>query len=171
MLRMPTGQIRTYSANQVRQFVWFDPDQHKQRTFVSLSQNRSSRVLQSFYEVCLDGQLTVVRRLRPQRGWINRFFNHPLQAGDRPRLANDTDQFRYFVYQNGRLLAFDRFYPDIYVPSMAVYDRQLRQYVLRHNINDRTTVGRLVLVDHYNFLSRTNQEVILARRPGSGIAN
>ncbi len=152
-LRQADGRIRTFSANQVARFGWFDYSVHKLRNFVSLVKPLDKdRTNQVFYEVCLDGQLTVVRRMRQPRGFLKRWFSHPSHATDQPVMAQNPDHFDYFVRDAERLLALDRFYTDVYRPLMTTYDRELHQYVLTHNINDRSLHGRLILISHYNWL-------------------
>ncbi len=66
--------------------------------------------------------------------------------------AQNVDQFDYFVYDAGRLREFNKFYADIYEPVMTTYRQEIQQYVAIHNINQRSLLGRLTMVDHYNYL-------------------
>ena len=151
-IRQEDGRIRTFSANQVARFGWFDYSQHKLRNFVSLVKPAGKDMTnQGFYEICMDGSLAVVRRLRQSHGLLKRLLSHPAHATDQPVLAQNTDLFDYFVYDAGRLLPLNRFYLDIYEPLMTTYKKELRQYTLTHNINDRVLAGRLVLIDRYNW--------------------
>lgn len=159
LLRQPNGHIRTYSAYQVREFEWFDFAQSKQRKFVSLSRSLAGqRTSQTFYEVCMDGSLPVVRRLKRPHGLFKRAFNHPGHYNDTQQLAQNMDYFEYFAYDDGRFLALDRFYTDIYEPRLATYDRELQTYMRNHNINERSLLGRIVLISQYNFLQQENQK-------------
>ncbi|MFD2936776.1 hypothetical protein [Spirosoma flavum] len=164
LLRQSDGRLHTYSANQVSQFGWFDMDQHKRRNFVSLvkpiDKDRTNRV---FLEICVDGPLAVVRRLRQPHGLLKRMFSHPSYSTDQPIMAQNHDLFVYFVYDAGNLLEMDRFYSDIYQPLMTTYDHELRQYVRDHNINDRTILGRLVLIDRYNSLVQHESKTASAK--------
>lgn len=165
-LRQPDGRIRTFSANQVSEFGWFDYSQHKQRNFVALAKNLDKdRVSQSFFEICMDGSLAVVRKLRTRHGFLKRLFSHPVYSNDQPTLTQNTEHFDYFVYDAGRLLAMNRFYIDIYDPLMRGYERELRRYVLAHNIDDRTLPGRLVLIDHYNWLMQNDTKAASSKEP------
>ncbi|GAB3024648.1 hypothetical protein [Spirosoma pulveris] len=149
--RQSDGRVQTYSANQVAEFSWFDQEQNKRRNFVSLVRPLDNeRSSQRFFEVCIDGPLTVVRQFRKLRGPFKHAFSHPDHSSDQPTLAQDTDRFDYFVFDAGRLLALNNFQADIYKPLMTTYHQELRQYVLTHNINDRTLPGRLLLIGRYN---------------------
>ena len=167
--RQPDGRICTYSANQIAGFDWFDYTQLKHRHFISLVKPiDSNRTNQVFFEVFLDGPLTVVRQLKPPRGLFKRMFSHPAYSTDQPTLAQNHDLFNYFVYDAGRLLALDRFYIDIYQPLMTTYDQPLRNYRQNHNISDRTVVGRLVLIDRYNAMVQSDLKSASAKiRAGS----
>ncbi|GAB3491856.1 hypothetical protein GCM10027341_05320 [Spirosoma knui] len=166
LFRQPNGQIRALSAQQVRQFSWFDHSQHKQRAFISLaSAVGKGRQKHGFYERCLDGSLTVVRRLRKPHGLFKRTFSYPSNFSDTQTLAQNTDQFDYYVYDEGELRPFDHFYADIYLPLMKTYDEQLQRYQLVHNINERTILGRLVLINQYNLLVQQDQETASIREP------
>ncbi|SOD91770.1 hypothetical protein [Spirosoma fluviale] len=150
-LRELDGRVRTFSANQVAEFGWFDHEQHKRRNFVSLTKPLDNeRTSQCFFEVCMDGPLTVVRRFRKPHGPFKRLFSHPANSSDQPTLAQDTDQFEYFVFDAGRLLTLNKFHAEIYEPLMTTYHQELRQYILTHNINDRVLAGRLLLIGRYN---------------------
>ena len=149
--RQEDGRIRSFSANQVSQFGWFDFDTHTYRDFRVLKHEGSnSRPSQAFFEVCTDGPLTVVRQLKPLRGLQKHLFSHPAYFADEPALAQNTDFFEYFVYDAGRLRAIDRFYTDVYEPLMTAYKKQLTRYIQTHNLNDRTLLGRLILINRYN---------------------
>ncbi|AKD57080.1 hypothetical protein [Spirosoma radiotolerans] len=151
-IRQEDGRVRTFSANQVARFGWFDYSQHKLRNFVALANPADKGLInQVFYEVCMDGSLTVVRRLRQSHGLLKRLLSHPTHATDQPSLTENIDLFDYFVYDAGRLLALNRFYTDIYEPLMTTFKKEIRQYVQTHNINDRLLPGRLLLIDRYNW--------------------
>ena len=153
LFRQPDGRMHTYSANQVARFGWFDIAQHKHRNFVSLLKSvDKDRANQVFFEVCLDGPLTIVRRLGRPHGLFKRLFSHPAYATDRPVMAQNHELFDYFVYDASHLLALDRFYVDIYRPFMTTYSKELRHYIQTHNINDRSTLGRIVIIERYNSL-------------------
>lgn len=159
LLRQPNGHIRTYSAYQVKQFEWFDFAQSKQRKFISLSRERADkRPNQTFYEVCMNGFLPVIRRLKRPHGLFKRAFNHPGHYNDTQQLAQNMDFFEYYAYDDGQFLALDRFYTDIYEPRLATYDRELQTYMRNHNINERSLLGRIILISQYNLLEQENQK-------------
>ncbi|GAB3890324.1 hypothetical protein GCM10028825_26750 [Spirosoma agri] len=158
LLRQPNGRVCAFSASQVEQFGWFDTKLDKQRSFIALSDQVDPRDKRGFYEIYMDGPLAVVRKIRRPRGLFKRSFSHPAYYNDQPQLAQNTDLFCYFVYDAGRLRAFDRFYLDIYEPLMTAYAQKIQQYVDTHNINERSLLGRLVVVDHYNFLVQQDPE-------------
>ena len=78
-------------------------------------------------------------------------------------MSQNTDLFDYYVHDADRLMALDRFYVEIYEPLMTAYDRELQTYVQRHNLNTRTLLGRLVLIDQYNFLVQKDPRTASAR--------
>jgi hypothetical protein len=165
-IREANGRIRTFSANQAARFSWFDYSVHKVRTFISLvkpvNKDHESQV---FHEICMDGPLTVVRRLKKPHGLLKRWLNGPEQANDQPAMAQDTDHFNYFVYDAGQLLDLDRFHKDIYKPLMTTYERELNRYMQRHNINNRTLAGRLVLIDRYNWMVQHDSKAASNKEP------
>lgn len=153
LFRQPDGRVQAFSVNQVSRFGWFDQSKNAYREFVALADSVSNvQTNRSFFEIYVDGPLSVVRQLRPQRGLRKALFSHPKHFVDQPILASNSDFFDYFVYDTGRLRKVDRFYTDIYQPLMMNFDRQIRRYATTHNINDRSLQGRLVLICHYNFL-------------------
>lgn len=163
-VRQEDGRIHTFSANQVARFGWFDYSQHKLRNFVSLARPTGNDITnQGFYEICLDGSLAVVRRLRQSRGLLKRMLSHPAHATDQPVLTQNTDLFDYFVYDAGRLLTLNRFYLDIYEPLMTAYKKELHHYASTHNINDRALAGRLVLIDRFNWFVQHDSKAASAK--------
>jgi hypothetical protein len=166
LLRQPDGHIHAYSAQQVRQFGWFDYDYHKYRTFMSLA-NTNKPMTMSFYEICMDGQLTVIRHLRRSHGLLKRAFNHPNDYSDNQRFNQNTDQFDYYVYDEGKFRRFDRFYLDIYEPLLMNHNEEIKKYIRVHNIDERTLMGRLVMIHQYNFLAQQDQKTASIRSEAS----
>ncbi|UFH53848.1 hypothetical protein [Spirosoma sp. KNUC1025] len=170
MVRQSNGRLATFSANQVSTFGWYDDTQHKQRDFQSIEvgvPENSNHAMRAFYEVCMDGSLTVVRRLTRPHGLFKRAFGHPANYADQATMAQNTDHFDYFVHDAGHLLPLSRFYTDVYNPLMNAYDQKLQEFVITHNINTRTTIGRLILVDHYNFLVQQDARTASAKTQNS----
>lgn len=168
MICQSDGRVSTFSADQVLQFGWFDYNQHKYRAFKSLLTSvQKDRTSYGFYEVYMDGSLTVVRHIRKSRGLWKRAFGHPENFTDKPTMAQNHDYFDYFVYDSDQLLPLDRFYSDIYTPIMTMYDRELRNYVIRHNLNDRTLLGRLMLIDQYNLMVQYDTKTASAKSYGN----
>lgn len=164
LFRRTDGRIQTFSANQVSQFGWFDSVTNTYRDFRVLSHEvPNSRSSRAFFEVCMDGPLTVVRQLKPLRGLRKHLFSHPAYFTDEPDLAQNIEFFDYFVYDAGRLRAIDRFYTDVYAPLMSAYKPQLEQYIQVHHLNDRTLLGRLVLIDRYNIMVRQDARTASAK--------
>ncbi|GAB4028017.1 hypothetical protein [Spirosoma koreense] len=164
MFRQEDGLVRTFSADQVYRFGWFDYSISKYRAFRSLpATDNKYRNQYAFYEVCMDGPMSVVRRLRRPHGLWKRAFGHPSHYTDQPVLAQDTDHFDYFVQDASQLINMNQFYLEIYSPLMTTYDKEIQDYVLRHNINTRSLHGRLVMIDHYNFLVQHDTRTASAR--------
>jgi hypothetical protein len=164
LFRQTDGRIRSFSANQVSQFGWFDFSTNTYRDFRVLShQDSDNRSSPGFFEVCMDGPLTVVRQLKPLRGLQKHLFSHPAYFTDEPALSQNIDFFDYFVYDAGRLRAIDQFYTDVYEPLMTAYKTQLDHYPQVNNINDRTLLGRLVLIDRYNAMVQQDARTASAK--------
>ncbi|MBN8821254.1 MULTISPECIES: hypothetical protein [unclassified Spirosoma] len=153
LFRTKDGRMYTYSTNQVSQFGWFDFSIHKYREFQALiHESDQAPAKQAFFEVCQDGSLAVVRRLKPRRGFRKIAFTHPAYYSDHPAMANNPEYFEYFVNDGDHLRSLDRFYTEVYTPLMTRYDKQLKKYIDTHNINDRLLFGRLVLINQYNLM-------------------
>ena len=169
LFRQADGRVFTFSANQVSQFGWFDFSVHKYRDFRAFTNSEVKRIdHQAFFEICQDGSLVVVRRIKPLRGLRKHVFTNPAYYADQPSMAENADIFDYFVYDAGHLRAIDRFHTEVYMPLMTTYDRQLQQYVQRHNINDRSLFGRLLLIHQYNIM--VEQDAKLASTKGFAVA-
>ncbi|GAB3942920.1 hypothetical protein GCM10028805_08300 [Spirosoma harenae] len=169
LFRQLDGRILTFSTKQVSQFGWFDFSVHKYRNFKALDNNEvKDQVHQSFFEICQDGPLIVVRRIKPLRGLRKHMFTNPTYYADQPSMVENSDLFDYFVYDAGRLRNIDRFHSEVYLPLMTTYDKQLQTYVQRHNINNRSLFGRLLLIHQYNMM--VEQDAKLASTKATGIA-
>ena len=166
------GRITTLSANQVLQFGWFDDNQHKYRDFRSLSLPsalEADRVRPAFFEICSDGSLVVIRRIKQSRGLLKRAFGHPSNFTDDPTMAQNPEQFDYFVQDAGRLVSLDQFYMGIYKPLMMAYDQPLQKYITIHNINSRSLLGRLVIINHYNYLVQQDDRMASFKQYGQAL--
>lgn len=164
LFRQADGRVRTLSANQLSQFGWFDFSIHKYRDFKVLASDEPREPSRAaIFEICMDGSLVVVRHLRQRHGLLNRTFTHPTYFADRPEMAQNTDYFDYFVYDAGQLRALERFYLDIYEPLMRAHDKALQHYVQVHNINDRSLLGRLLVIDRYNTLVEQDAKTASAK--------
>ncbi|RIV22551.1 hypothetical protein DYU11_16180 [Fibrisoma montanum] len=163
-IRQANGRIRTLSAGQVRSFSWFDADQSKLREFVSLPfSSGKGRAHPVFFEIVMDGPLVVIRRLQANKGLFRSAIGHPVRYFDDKSLNQDVSNFVYYAYDEGRFLSVNRFYIDIYQPYLKAYEKPLQQFVQAHNINERTTIGRLVLISQYNMLVNEDQRSASAR--------
>ena len=167
LFRREDGRIHTYSVKHVSQFGWFDFSGNRFRDFRALDSQLKQTSSQSFFEVCMDGPLVVVRRLKQPGGLAKHLAVHPTRFTDQPSLSQNMDSFDYFVYDAGRLRPMDRFYPDIYQPLMTAYSKQLQGYIHSHNINDRSLMGRLVLIDRYNSLVAQDAKTASIKAIGS----
>ncbi|GAB4034550.1 hypothetical protein [Spirosoma gilvum] len=169
LFRTSDGRVQAYSTNQVSQFGWFDFSVHKYREFQALTnENDRSPSKQAFFEVCQDGSLAVVRRLRARRGFRKIAFTHPAYYADHPAMAGNPDYFEYFANDGSRLRALDRFYADVYAPLMTRYDKQLQKYIDTHNINDRLLFGRLLLINQYNLMIEQDAKTASTKGLGAG---
>ena len=159
----------TLSADQVSQFGWFDHSQHKYREFRALSTpgaSETDRTRSAFFEICSEGPLSVARHLKRSRGFLKRAFGHPVNFTDQPTMAQNHDLFDYFVQDADRLVSLNGFYAEIYKPIMTAYDKLLQEYVLVHNINTRSLLGRLVIINHYNYLVQQDNQMASFKQYG-----
>jgi hypothetical protein len=153
LLREPDGRIRAFSASQVQQFGWQASPSQRARLFVALpgSINQLPASL-AFFEVCAEGPLTVVRRMKRTHGLFKRAYSNPIRNFD-PETPDPHDSFfDYFAYVDGQFLSFKRFYVDIYLARMAAYQQELRQFVQTRHLNEKSQFGQLRIVEQYNQL-------------------
>lgn len=162
-LRQVNGRVSTFSPDQVSRFAWFDYSEHKFRNFATYT---GPDPAQTFFEVYMDGPLSVVRRLKHPRRLSTTLFGQPVHYTDRPTLSADLDSFDYFVYDGVEFMPLNRFLTDIYAIHLVAFQHELRQYVQTHNVNDRSLLGRLILINRYNFLLLQKGEIASARRDG-----
>lgn len=164
------GRMATLSADQVSQFGWFDHSQHKYREFRSLPGTvTENRTPYAFFEICSDGALTVVRRIKHTHGLLRRAFGHPSNFTDEPKMAQNIDQFDYFVQDDSHLVSVDQFHTGIYKPLMTAYDQPLQKYIATHNINSRSLLGRLVIINHYNYLVQQDNHMASFKQYGQAL--
>lgn len=153
LLREPDGRIRAFSATQVEQFSWQASPNQRARLFVTLPGSiRQMPTSLSFFEVCAEGPLTVVRRMKRTHGLFRRAYNNPIRNFD-PETPDPHDSFfDYFAHVDGQFLSFKRFYVDIYLTRMAAYRQELQQFVQTRHLNEKSQFGQLRIIEQYNRL-------------------
>lgn len=154
LLREPDGRIRAFSASQVQQFGWQASPGQKARLFITLPGSiRQAPASLAFFEVCAEGPIMVVRRMKRAHGLFRRAYNNPIRNFD-PETPDPHDSFfDYFAHINGQFLSFKRFYVAIYQAHMAAYRQELQQFVQVRHLNEKSQFGQLRIVEQYNRLA------------------
>lgn len=166
LLREPDGRIRAFSAGQVQRFGWQASASQKARLFVTLPGSVSQLPASpAFFEVCVEGSLTVVRRMKRTHGLFKRAYHNPIRNFD-PETPDPHDSFfDYFAHVDGQFLSFKRFYADIYLARMAMYQQELQQFVQTRHLNEKSQFGQLRIVEQYNRL--VERQMALVKTPVS----
>lgn len=154
LLRETDGRIRTFSAGQVRQFGWSASAGQKARYFIALpGSNNQLPDRPAFFEVCAEGTMTVVRRMKQTHGLFRRPYANPVRGFD-PETPDPHDSFfDYFAHIDGQFLPFRRFYTAIYLARMSAHRRELQQYIQVHRLNEKSQFGQLRIIEQYNRLA------------------
>ncbi|RYC71860.1 MULTISPECIES: hypothetical protein [Spirosoma] len=143
--------VKAYSALQVSNFRYFDTNQNTLRKFVSvLYPFKSKQVRPQFAEECTAGPLTVYRQLRPTREML-RIGNSIATEAD-PELVKNMDNFEYFVVDGQDVVRLRDFSRTLWPRMCDEFGQALQQYVIKRDLNVNTTLTRLLLINHYNYL-------------------
>ncbi|GAA4468921.1 hypothetical protein GCM10023189_55080 [Nibrella saemangeumensis] len=150
-LRMPSGTVKAYSAFQVDHFIYFDNGQNTLRKFVSIDYPvRRTLTRQLILEEFTSGPYMVYRRLRHGREPIK--VAQPVLYADDSELVKDYDSFNYYVYTNNTFTNLDYFDRELWPQMEQEFGDELKQFIQTRQINISSTVARLMIISHYNYL-------------------
>ncbi|GAA4410141.1 hypothetical protein GCM10023187_34370 [Nibrella viscosa] len=150
-LRLPSGTIKAYSAFQVDHFIYFDNGQNALRKFASVDYPIKSTLHRKlFLEEFTSGSYTVYRRLRHGRDPIK--IAKPAMYADDTELVKDYDSFNYYVFTNDTFTDLDYFEQELWPQMEQEFGTELKQFIQTRQINTSSTVARLMIITHYNYL-------------------
>jgi hypothetical protein len=167
-VRMPNGTRRAYSAHRVDSFCYYDSIQNVLRKFSTLEMPVSSAMIRPvFAEECAVGYYTVYRRLRHTKE-LFKIVSPSLYDSDH-ELVKDSDNFDYFVVDvDGLTTGLNQFHEKLWPQMLTDYKVPLKQCVMTRQLDPHSTVGRLILINQYNYL--TEHAPTRANRPTIGSA-
>lgn len=143
--------LKAFSAYQVRGFRYFDHVQNSLRKFIAMEYPVNSTVYRPlFLEEMLSGPLTVYRRLRHTHQWLR--VVSPASFGRDDELIKDVDNFSYFVIDGNKMIDLDDFRRTLWPRMESEFDKELKRYVTKMQVNLSSTLARLLLINHYNYL-------------------
>lgn len=152
-LRLPSGAIKAYSAFQVDQFMYFDEGQNALRKFVSIDYPvKTTLNRRLFLEEFTNGPYMVYRRLRHSREPIRIKISKPTMYAKDNELVKDYDSFTYFVYNNNTFTDLDYFDRELWPKMEQEFGPELKQFIQARQINISSTISKLMIISHFNYL-------------------
>ena len=167
-VRMPDGIMKALSANRIDSFTYFDSEQNALRKFSSVELSTSPDAFRPvMLEECAVGRYTVYRRLRHAKELIK--ITRPSLYNTDAELLKDYDNFVYFVVDaNGTVTDLQQFESTVWPQMLTDYHAQLTECLRLRQLDLSSTVGRLILINQYNYLHE--QSPTHANRPAVPIA-
>jgi hypothetical protein len=148
------GRIQTFTAHTVRHFEIYDEGAGITRSFSSLSDDATaSRERKTFFEVMVDGDLTLLRKgkyakiARP-KGKYHRVTNRILEAKQKPEIV-----YRYYLLRKDGLQEIRHFRRQV-LPLMHDREAEMRQFINSHKFNLENPQSHILIINYYNHLKK-----------------
>jgi hypothetical protein len=138
-------RVEVLPAHRIKAIYYYDPQQKINRKFISLSTSSLARQQWKLYEVVLNGDLPVLRRLKSIAS----------------KSESVTDDFEYFVYNHQEMVNLKRFRARVYPELVAAKGSLLTHYVKSNRLNPNNEASAIRIVEHFNQL--VNDDVVASR--------
>lgn len=139
--------VRTYTAEKIAHFEFFDQVKHRERHYVAIDQQLDEGYQRkTFFEVLTEGDLTILRK--------SKYVRKPRVTED-PRAPhiylNAVCRHDYYVYNQGEFFEINDFKEQV-LPLMSGYEELVQQYIKRCKLKLRKINEQMRVVHLYNQL-------------------
>lgn len=144
------GSIMAFSPVKVSHFSFFDQEIKNRRFFAAINfENRYDYEHKSFFEVIINGELSVLRKGKyvkrvPVRDGTSNHYN-----------VKTIVHHNYYVFTNDEQKRIRNFRKDV-LPMMEEHEEKLARYIKKHKLNVNELVDQLMVVNYYNYLGNPN---------------
>jgi hypothetical protein len=122
-----------FPAFRIRSFSFYDDEAEGERRFVTLLDSIGAATMYQFYEVVLEGPISVLRQ--QHAFWYS--------------LHLETIDFDYFVMMDERLIPMSKFRRHVY-PSLKRSSASIRDFARQNRINLFSINDTVELIEYYN---------------------
>jgi hypothetical protein len=74
-------------------------------------------------------------------------------------LVKDVDNFDYFVFADSSVIDLNNFARDLWPFMRNEFNEELKQFASKMQMNLTSTLARLLLINHYNYLKMKNASI------------
>ena len=138
--------VDVVAAHRLRSVNIYDKLKNINRRFVSVSTRTVNRNRFQLFEVVLNGEVSVLRKMKDIAS----------------KAETDADDFEYFVYANERLTALRKFRSTVYQQLVRNRGNEISRYIKEEKLNPNLAAHAILIVDHYNQIVRN--DLSLSRR-------
>lgn len=155
--KLEDGSIRAFSPVNVSHFSFFDQETKNRRFFAAINfENRYDYEHKSFFEVIINGELSVLRKGK----YVKRV---PVRSGAATNYNVKTIvHHNYYAFTNDEQKRIRNFRKDV-LPMMEEHEDKLKRYIKKHKLNVNELVDQLMVVNYYNYLG--NPEYSTSNQP------
>jgi hypothetical protein len=122
-----------FPAVKIQSFSFYNPQDNINHRFTSVQQNVNSFTAYHLYEIVLNGEIAVYRRL----------------AGPFSDSEEHKTGYRYFIFLNDEYIALSKFRSKIFPHMLKVQDN-LKEYVRTSHLDPNNKGHAILIIDHFN---------------------
>lgn len=123
-----------YPAHKVRSFTIMDAAGEARRSFISLQLSIGPATMYRFYEIILNGNISVLRRQRVV--WYS--------------VHMDEETFDYFVHNGNEVTSLQIFKRKVLPVMLRAQETELASYVRQHHLSKHKLPHLIRIINYYN---------------------
>jgi hypothetical protein len=132
------NKLMVYTADKINSFFFYDGASNINRKYISLEEKINAFTSNHLYEIVLNGEVKVVRKLIFP-------FSDP---------SDDGNSYNYFVLSDNELMTLNKFRTKVY-PALLTRSETLSRFMEDNKLNPNHRADIIKIVDYYNKTIRT----------------
>lgn len=141
------SEMMVFPAHKIKSFYVYDDLEERNRQFVSFQLSFGAATYHQFYEVILDGDVSVVRKQRVI--WYS--------------IHLDEIEYDYFIKHNEQLTAINKFRRQVLPQLVRSSSGTIASFVSEHKLNPHKRADIILIIDYFNQL-HTNRSPLAKNR-------
>lgn len=148
------GKIQTFTPQTVLHFEYYDEEAGLTRSYSSFPHHiTASRQQRAFFEVVIDGDLTLLRKgkfskIPRPKGKYHRVHNKIRDSHQKPDIV-----YSYYLLQQAGPQQITHFRRQV-LPLMHDLKEEMQEFIQSHNFNMESPQSHILIINYYNHLKK-----------------